>query len=233
MKPKPRLPSSKPTELKPGDTEWEMGIPIPGVIVEQEKWTKTALRKLPEAGHLDIAATFNRTAPLVVDIGCGNGRFTLSSAIRRPECDHLAIDILPAVLRYATRRANQRGLPNIRFAACDGERLVADLLPTASVFEFHIYHPQPFANRRDRHRRLLNANYLTLLDDRLVSGGQVFLQTDNDDYWKVMQRLFPEQFDWQEIDEPWLHDSHGRSRREMLSKDKGLNIHRAIATKRT
>lgn len=232
MKPNPRGPSSKPTELKPGDTEWEMGIPIPGVIVEQDQWAKTALRKLPEVGYLDVSAVFGRSAPLVVDIGCGNGRFTLSSAIRRPECNHLAIDILPAVLRYATRRANQRGLANIRFAACDGQRLVKHLLAPASVNEFHIYHPQPFVNRRDRHRRLLNADYLALLEDRLVPGGQVFLQTDNEDYWNVMRRIFPERFDWQEIDEPWLHDSHGRSRREMLSKDRGLNIHRAIATKR-
>ena len=37
-------------------------------------------------------------------------RSMLASAVARPECDHLGIDILPLVIRYATRRANQRGL---------------------------------------------------------------------------------------------------------------------------
>ncbi len=231
MKPHQQRPTSKPTELKPGDTEFEMGIPIPGVIVPPEQWTKTALRKLPEHGTLDLESIFGRKAPIAIDIGCGNGRFALSSALRRPDWDHLAIDILPAVLRYATRRANQRGLSNIRFAACDGQRLVRDLLASESIDEFHIYHPQPFANPRERHRRLLNESYLELLKDRLLAGGKVFLQTDNEDYWKVMKRLFPASFQFEEVHEPWLHDPHGRSRREMLSKDRGLSIHRAIATK--
>ncbi len=231
MKPFRRAPSSKPTELKPGDVEYEMGIPIPGVIVAQEQWTKTALKKLPESGSLNFQEVFGRVAPIAIDIGCGNGRFALSSSIRRPDWDHFAIDILPAVLRYATRRANQRGLANVRFAACDGERLVYDLLAPSSIHEFHIYHPQPFANPKLRHRRMLTEKFLLQLHDRLVSGGKVFLQTDNDDYWSSMCKLFPKNFAFEVIDEPWEHDQHGRSRREMLSKDKGLNIHRAVAVK--
>ena len=61
-------------------------------------------------GPLDLSALFGRSAPLVVDLGCGNGRFLLGSAVWRPALDHLGIDILPVVIRYATRRANQRGL---------------------------------------------------------------------------------------------------------------------------
>ena len=36
-----------------------------------------------------------------------------NSAVWRPEFDHLGLDILPVVIRYATRRGNQRGLANI------------------------------------------------------------------------------------------------------------------------
>ena len=56
----------------------------------------------------------------VCDLGCGNGRFTLWSALSRPDCNHFAVDILPVVVRYATRRANQRGLSNVRVAVIGG-----------------------------------------------------------------------------------------------------------------
>ena len=96
-----------------GDLEFELGIPIPGRILPPERWTRTALKKVPE-GPIDWAGLFGRTAPVILDIGCGNGRFLLHSAVARPACDHLGVDALPVVIRYATRRANQRGLANAR-----------------------------------------------------------------------------------------------------------------------
>src|ERR1700694_680298 len=118
---------------KPRNIEREFGVPIPGEILEPARWTKTALKKLPAKGPLDLAALFGRRAPLVVDLGCGNGRFLIGSALRRPQYDHIGIDILPMVLRYATRRGNQRGLGNLRFAAVDAQRFVANFLTGGGV----------------------------------------------------------------------------------------------------
>src|SRR5205085_1874834 len=103
--------------MKERRIEREFGVPVPGVILPPQQWTRTALKKLPPQGPLDWSALFGRVAPVVVDIGCGNARFLIGSAFWRREHDHLGIDILPLSLRYATRRANQRGLTNIRFAA--------------------------------------------------------------------------------------------------------------------
>src|SRR5438874_5344632 len=126
--------------------EREFGVPVAGDILPPEQWTQTALKKLPPEGPLDWSALFGRSAPVVIDIGCGNGRFLIASAVWRRDHDHLGIDVLPLVLRYATRRANQRGLANIRFAAVDAETLVAEYLPPAGVREVHCYHPQPFSS---------------------------------------------------------------------------------------
>src|SRR3954462_9462694 len=109
--------------------EREFGVPFAGEVLDPSRWTQTALKKLPADGPLDLAAVFGRVAPLVVDVGCGNGRFLLGSAVWRPQFDHLGTDVLPVVVRYATRRANQRGLANLRFAVVDGQRLLGELLP--------------------------------------------------------------------------------------------------------
>src|SRR6266852_5797471 len=104
--------------------EREFGVPIAGDILDPGRWTQTAVKRLPAEGPLRWADIFGRHAPIILDIGCGNGRFLIGSAVWRPEHDHFGIDILPVVLRYATRRGNQRGLSNLRFAAIDGLRFL-------------------------------------------------------------------------------------------------------------
>src|SRR5688572_15762611 len=100
------------------ETENDYGVPIPGKVLPPDQWAKTAIKRLPPPAPLDWPAIFGREAPVVLDLGCGNGRFLISSALRRPELNHLGLDILPLVIRYATRRANQRGLHHARLAVC-------------------------------------------------------------------------------------------------------------------
>jgi tRNA (guanine-N7-)-methyltransferase len=209
-----------------GRIEREFGVPIPGEILPPERWTKTALKKLPPEGPLDAAAIFGRKAPLIVDLGCGNGRFLLGNALARPECDHLGVDILPMVLRYATRRANQRGLGNVRWAAIDGQTLVAKYLAPASVLEFHCYHPQPFHDPGQAGRRLLAPAFLADLVRALEPKGKLFLQTDNRGYWNYLIQVVPAFFDFHEQGEPWPETPRGRTRREIMARRRGLPIRR-------
>ena len=105
--------------------EKEFGVPIPGEILDPSKWTKTALKKMPAEGRLNWQELFGRTAPVVLDLGCGNGRFLIGSAWARRDHDHLGVDTLPVVIRYARKRGNQRGLSNLRFAVGGGFELEA------------------------------------------------------------------------------------------------------------
>src|SRR2546422_117792 len=178
--------------------EREFGVPVAGEIVAPEQWTRTALKRLPPEGPLSWKELFGREAPLVVDLGCGNGRYLISSAVWRPSYDHIGIDILPLVLRYATRRANQRGLANIRFAACDGHSFLTKYVAPGSVAEMHCYHPQPYHDPRQAERRLLTPAFLALAHRALVPQGLVFLQTDNPGYWQYLQEVVPAFFEFQE-----------------------------------
>jgi tRNA (guanine-N7-)-methyltransferase len=205
--------------------EREFGVPIAGEILDESLWTRTALKKLG-AGPLDRAAVFGREAPLVVDLGCGNGRFLLGSAVWRPDADHLGIDVKPVVIRYATRRGNQRGLTNIRFAVVDAERLLREHLTTGSVSEIHCYHPQPFYDPAEVHRRLITPDFLALVHDRLVPGGLFFTQTDNPGYWRYIREVVPFFFDWHERIGRWPDAPKGRTRREILALRRGLPIFR-------
>jgi tRNA (guanine-N7-)-methyltransferase len=216
----------------PGDIETEFGVPIPGRILPEPQWVRTAIKRLPPAGALDWAAIFGREAPVILELGCGNARYTLMSALARPECDHIAVDVLPVVIRYATRRANQRGLSNTRFIVKDAQSFMSDYVAESSVQEIHLYHPQPFHDPRRAHLRLVTPRFLADVHRALAPGGLFVIQTDNPDYWEYFHRVLPLFFDFHEHIGHWPDAPEGRSRREILSRSRHLKVFRGEARRR-
>jgi tRNA (guanine-N7-)-methyltransferase len=212
--------------------EYEFGVPIPGRILPEPEWARTAVKRLPGPAPLDWPAIFGRNAPVVLDLGCGNGRFTLLSAVDRPDFDHFAIDVLPVVIRYATRRANQRGLHNVRFAVKDAETFLRDYVGASGIAEVHLYHPQPYHDHRRSHRRVVTPRMLAGVHRALVPGGLFVVQTDNPDYWAYMNRVLPCFFEFREHPQPWPDAPEGRTRREILARQHGLAIFRGVAVRR-
>jgi tRNA (guanine-N7-)-methyltransferase len=206
--------------------EREFGVPIAGEIREPSDWTQTGIKKLPVEGPLDWKTIFGRQAPLVLDLGCGNGHFLLGSAVWRPNHDHLGIDLLPVVIRYATRRANQRGLTNIRFAVCDAQRFVSAYVAPGGVAEIHCYHPQPYYDPGQIHRRLITPAFLAQVHRALLPEGLFFLQTDNPGYWRYIEQVVPVFFEFQMQNGPWPDAPKGRTRREIIALRRGLPVFR-------
>ena len=217
---------------QPGEIETEFGVPIPGVIRPEAEWARTAVKHLPPPGPLDFAAMFGREAPLVVELGCGNARYTLISALARPEVNHVALDLLPVVIRYATRRANQRGLSNARLIVKDAQTFVRSYLAEASVDEIHLYHPQPYHDPRQAHLRLVTPRFLADVHRALKPRGLFVIQTDNPDYWAYISQILPVFFEFQPRETPWPDAPEGRSRREIIARSRGLRIFRGEAVRR-
>ena len=228
-----KLANDNPFQRARRQIEREFGVPVPGDILSMDRWTQTGLKKLPPPGALDFPSLFGRTAPVMLDIGCGNGRSTLASAVWRPEVDHLSSDVLPVVIRYATRRANQRGLTNVRFAVIGGRELLADYIAPHSIDEIHVYHPQPYYEADQVHRRLITPEFISLVHRSLKPNGLFVLQTDNPGYWKYMQQVVPMFFDWTVHPDRWPDAPKGRTRREIIAIRQSLPVFRGTGRPRT
>jgi tRNA (guanine-N7-)-methyltransferase len=136
------------------------------------------------------------------------------------------------VIRYATRRGNQRGLTNLRFAVVDAERLLGDYLPAGSVAEVHCYHPQPYYDPAKVQRRLITPAFLVMLHRVLIPGGQFFVQTDNPGYWRYIREVVPYFFEFHERIGRWPDAPKGRTRREILALRRGLSVYRGQGSAR-
>lgn len=207
----------------------EFGVPFPGRVLPPEKWSQTALKAMPD-GPLNWQELFGRVAPVVLDLGCGNGRSTILSAVQRESHDHLGVDILPVVIRYARKRGNQRGLPNLKFAVLGGHELLERFTPAGSVSEIHCYHPQPYYDAAQVHRRLITPAFLALVHRSLTPGGQFVIQTDNPGYWKYIRTVVPVFFEFAERIGRWPDGPKGRTRREIVAMKKKLPVFRGVGT---
>ncbi|AWM37136.1 tRNA (guanine-N(7)-)-methyltransferase [Gemmata obscuriglobus] len=216
---------------EPNRVEREFGVPFPGRILDPDRWAQTALKAMP-AGHLDWPALFGRAAPVVLDVGCGNGRYLIGSALARPDHDHLGVDVLPVVLRYARKRGNQRGLANLKFAVLGGRELLADHVAPHSVAEVHCYHPQPYYDPAKVHLRLITPSFLATVHRALAPGGRFVIQTDNPGYSRYICAVVPVFFEFQELEGRWPDAPRGRTRREIIATQKKLPVFRGEAVRK-
>ncbi len=214
----------------PRRVEREFGVPFPGEILPPGRWTQSALKAMPADGRLDWPALFGRDAPVVLDLGCGNGRYSIGSAIARPHLNHLGTDVLPVVIRYARKRANQRGLSNVKFAVLGAHELLERYVEAGTVAEVHCYHPQPYYEQSQVHRRLVTPAFLALVHRTLSPGGLFVIQTDNPGYWKYVREVAPVFFDFHERIGRWPDAPKGRTRREIVAINQGLPVFRGHGT---
>jgi tRNA (guanine-N7-)-methyltransferase len=211
----------------PGPVENEFGVPFPGHVLPREQWTHSGYRDRGD-GRFDWERVFGRSGGRIVDLGCGNGRYLIGSALARPQCDHLGIDLVQRVVDYAAKRANRRGLANVRFAVGDAAAWMSRFEP-GSVDEIHMYHPQPYYRHEDISRRLVTGEFLERAWSVLRPGGTLVLQTDNKNYWKYFTRAVMRHFDPQIIPGPWPDAPWGRTRREIIARRKGLAVWRMVS----
>ena len=137
--------------------------------------------------RLDPRAIFGRSAPLQVDLGCGDGSFLASLAAETPDHDFLGIERLVGRVRTAARKAAK--LTNVRILRVETAYAVRYLLPLDSVSVFHLLFPDPWPKRRHHQRRIFTAEFLEAVMTSLAPGGCLRIATDQSDYFEQIERI--------------------------------------------
>ncbi len=135
---------------------------------------------------VDLAALFNRTAPCVLEIGFGMGQSLLAQAQQNPNINYLGIEVhRPGVGKLlAELSANQ--LSNVRIICADAVEVLQKCIPDNSFTKVQIFFPDPWHKTRHHKRRLIQKEFVQLLQQKLITGGFIHLATDWENYAQQM-----------------------------------------------
>lgn len=136
------------------------------------------------------AVVFGREAPLVVEIGTGNGEALLHAATAHPEMDFLGIEVYRPGLARAMLGAHKQELNNVRVIEANAPEVLSRLLPPACVQEIRVFFPDPWHKTRHHKRRLISPIFVEQARRVLAPGGLVRMATDWEEYAEHMRNVF-------------------------------------------
>ena len=122
---------------------------------------------------------FKNNNPLVLELGCGKGEYTVGLAKRNPNKNFIGIDIKGARFWRGAKTAIENQMPNVAFIRTQIE-LVEFIFAENEVDEIWITFPDPQIKYKRTKHRLTNATFLQRYKNVLNNTGVVHLKTDSE-----------------------------------------------------
>lgn len=119
---------------------------------------------------------FHNSGPIVLELGCGKGEYTVGLARRYPEKNFIGIDIKGARMWTGARAATEEGLANAAFLRTSIELLPHFFAP-GEVSEIWITFPDP--QMKKVRKRLTSTTFLNIYRQVMAPGGMIRLKTDS------------------------------------------------------
>lgn len=130
----------------------------------------------------DWAQIFGRQAPLLLEIGIGNGEFIIWLARNNPHANCIGVEIDRDYIMKARNRVKASDLANVRLVPMEGSKALSRLFPPESLTALYLNFPDPWHKKRHEKRRLVDKAFAWLLASRLTCGGWFLMVTDYEPY---------------------------------------------------
>lgn len=122
---------------------------------------------------------FKNDKPIILELGCGKGEYTVGMAERYPEANYIGIDIKGARFWRGAKTAVEGGLNNVAFLRTQIE-LIEHFFADGEVSEIWITFPDPQIKYKRTKHRLTNSEFLQRYKRVLKADGVVNLKTDSE-----------------------------------------------------
>lgn len=122
---------------------------------------------------------FQNEHPIVLELGCGKGEYTVYLAEKHPDKNFIGIDIKGARFWRGAKTVAEKKIPNVAFIRAQIE-MIANLFATGEVAEIWITFPDPQIKFKRSKHRLTHPNMLALYHQILVPQGTIHLKTDSE-----------------------------------------------------
>lgn len=122
---------------------------------------------------------FKNNNPIVLELGCGKGEYTVHLAQRSPKVNHIGIDIKGARFWRGAKTAIEENMDNVCFIRTQVE-LIEHCFAVDEVDEIWITFPDPQIKYKRTKHRLTHPELLAAYKSVLKPNGLVHLKTDSE-----------------------------------------------------
>ena len=158
-------------------------------IREYHPWALATDEAEQHQGKWRQALGIDADAPLLLEIGPGNGFFFREVKRRFPEAGLIGIEIRFKRVWLTARKAIADGLDTFRVVHHHASHLPR-LFGPGELSAVFANHPDPWPKDRHHKHRLLSEHFRTNLEGCLEDGGEFWLKSDFEDYGPLARSLF-------------------------------------------
>lgn len=121
---------------------------------------------------------FKKPAPIVLELGCGKGEFTVGLAERFPEKNYIGMDVKGSRMWRGAKTSYENKMENVAFvrSKIQGINFIFD---QQEVDEFWITFPDPHPNKPGTKKRLTSPEFLDRYRKIAKPGSVIHLKTDS------------------------------------------------------
>lgn len=135
-----------------------------------------------DARPLDLRLLFGRVAPVVLEIGFGNGESLVEQAAGNPDKNYIGVEVHEPGVGHCLLQVEASGIRNLRIIMHDAVEVLTQQVPAASLARINLYFPDPWPKKRHHKRRIVQESFIALLADCLAKRGTLHIATDWADY---------------------------------------------------
>ncbi len=142
------------------------------------------------------AIAFDPAAPIVLEIGCGNGHFLTAYGAAHLDEQCVGVDLRLDRIDKALRKCVRAKLDNVFFLRCEVRDFLLVLPPEVRLRDIYVLFPDPWPKKRHHKNRLLTTAFLDELAVRARPGARLVFRTDFKPYFDEVVDTFSRHQRW-------------------------------------
>lgn len=131
---------------------------------------------------------FRNPDPVILELGCGKGEYTLGLAARFPDKNYIGIDIKGSRMWRGAKTAFENKIPNVAFLRTRIE-YINSYFAEDEVDEIWLTFPDPHPGKRNSNKRLTCPWFLNIYRNFLKNDGIIHLKTDNAELYNYTMNI--------------------------------------------
>lgn len=142
-----------------------------------------------EKSLLDTDQLFEKSSPLVVEIGFGMGDSLLQMAIDNPSKNYIGIEVHRPGVGKLLHGIAENQIPNLKIICHDAKEVVEHCFADQSISRLQIYFPDPWPKKRHNKRRLVQKEFIESLLVKMAPDAEIHMATDVQAYAEHMMEV--------------------------------------------